>query len=76
VADIAIGGASLRETPIRCTATEQALLDRRLDAATIAAARTALAEDIAPIDDIRSTARYRAHVAGNLLDSMLVELSS
>jgi CO/xanthine dehydrogenase FAD-binding subunit len=76
VADIAIGGASLRETPIRCTATEQALLGRRLDAATIAAARTALAEDIAPIDDIRSTARYRAHVAGNLLDSMLVELSS
>jgi CO/xanthine dehydrogenase FAD-binding subunit len=74
VADIAIGGASLRETPMRCTATEQALLGRRLDAPTIAAARTALARDIAPIDDIRSTARYRAYVAGNLLDSMLVEL--
>jgi xanthine dehydrogenase small subunit len=31
------------------------------------AARTALDEEIAPIDDIRSTARYRRRVAGNLL---------
>jgi CO/xanthine dehydrogenase FAD-binding subunit len=76
VADIAIGGASLCEIPMRCTATEQALLGRRLDAPTIAAAQASLAGEIAPIDDIRSTAKYRAYVARNLLNSMLVELST
>jgi xanthine dehydrogenase iron-sulfur cluster and FAD-binding subunit A len=35
----------------------------------------ALASDIAPIDDIRSTARYRLRVAVNLLHSFLLEAS-
>ena len=39
-----------------------------------AAARQALARDIAPIDDIRSTARYRLRVAENLLIQFLREL--
>ena len=34
----------------------------------INAARAALLAEIAPIDDIRSTAAYRAAVAGNLLE--------
>jgi len=36
-----------------------------------AAARTALLEDIAPIDDIRSDREYRRRVAGNLLEQFL-----
>lgn len=75
IADIRIGAASLREAPARCTATEQALTNQPLTAATlpnlIAAARAALATEAEPIDDIRSTARYRAAVAANLIEEFL-----
>jgi CO/xanthine dehydrogenase FAD-binding subunit len=78
IADIRIGAASLRETPTRCTAAEQALRNQPLTAATlptlIAAARSALATEARPIDDIRSTAKYRAAVAANLLEEFLRSL--
>jgi len=38
-------------------------------------ARAALATDARPIDDIRSTARYRATVAANLLEEFLAQLA-
>ena len=72
--DIRIGAASLRETPIRCTEVEQVLQGERIEPRTIRAARLALANEILPIDDIRSTARYRAAVAGNLLEEFLAKL--
>ncbi len=71
IKDIRIGAASLRETPTRCTAAEQSLLNQPITAATIAAARAALATEARPIDDIRSTAKYRAAVAANLLEEFL-----
>jgi xanthine dehydrogenase iron-sulfur cluster and FAD-binding subunit A len=51
------------------------LLGKTLDAATIAAARAALAGEIAPIDDIRSTGKYRVQVIGNILEDFLRELA-
>ncbi len=75
VEDIRIGAASLRETPIRCAGVEEALLDKRISPQTIEAARVALANEILPIDDIRSTARYRAAIAGNLLEEFLRKLA-
>jgi CO/xanthine dehydrogenase FAD-binding subunit len=74
IQDIRIGAASLRETPARCIATEQALLSQPVTTASIAAARAALAGEARPIDDIRSTAKYRAAVAGNLLEEFLLSL--
>jgi len=78
IEEIRLGAASLRETPARLTATEAALAGARLDAAgiadTVAAARRALATECCPIDDIRSTARYRAAVAGNLVEEFLRSL--
>ncbi len=74
VSDIRIGAASLRETPTRCTAAEQALLNQPITPTTIAAARAALATEARPIDDIRSTAKYRAAVAANLLEEFLHQL--
>ncbi len=71
IEDIRIGAASLRETPIRCTAVEEVLRGNRIAPETVKAARAALAEEIRPIDDIRSTARYRAAVAGNLIEEFL-----
>jgi CO/xanthine dehydrogenase FAD-binding subunit len=79
VSNIRIGAASLREFPTRCTAAEQSLLNQPITPetwpATIAAARAALLTEALPIDDIRSTAKYRAAVAANLLEEFLHQLA-
>jgi len=72
--DIRIGAASLLGRPARLTATEHALKNQAINQDTIAAARAALTSETLPIDDIRSTAKYRAAVAGNLLEELLLTL--
>lgn len=74
IEDIRIAAASLRETPTRLYATEQSLLNQPITPQTIAAARATLATESKPIDDIRSTARYRTTVAANLLEEFLHSL--
>jgi len=80
IADIRLGAASLADRPVRCSAAEAALTGQSLSPqnldATIRAARAALASEAKPIDDIRSTAKYRAAVAGNLLEDFLRSLMS
>jgi CO/xanthine dehydrogenase FAD-binding subunit len=71
VADARIALGSVAPTVIRAARAEDALRGRALDADAVASAERALAADIAPIDDIRSTARYRARVAANLLRDFL-----
>jgi CO/xanthine dehydrogenase FAD-binding subunit len=71
VQDVRIALGSVAPTVIRAAATEESLRGQRLESNTIAAAEGALLSEIAPIDDIRSTARYRARVAGNLLREFL-----
>jgi len=71
IQDVRIAIGSVAPTVVRAMATEEALRGQPLDADTIAAAERALPTDIAPIDDIRSTARYRARVAANLLREFL-----
>lgn len=75
IEEIRLGAASLRETPARLAATEAALTGRSVAAGdladTVAFARAALAGECRPIDDIRSTAKYRAAVAGNLVEEFL-----
>jgi CO/xanthine dehydrogenase FAD-binding subunit len=71
IKDVRIALGSVAPTVVRATRTEDALRGKKLDEATIAAAETLLATEIAPIDDIRSTARYRARVAANLLREFL-----
>jgi CO/xanthine dehydrogenase FAD-binding subunit len=74
IADIRIGAASLREYPARLAATEQSLIGKAVTAETIATARAAVLAEVRPIDDIRSTAKYRATVAANLLEEFLRSL--
>jgi CO/xanthine dehydrogenase FAD-binding subunit len=71
VSDVRIALGSVAPTPIRATRTESALRGKQLDERTIAAAMKMLTSEIAPIDDIRSTARYRTRVATNLLGEFL-----
>jgi CO/xanthine dehydrogenase FAD-binding subunit len=74
IEDIRIGAASVREYPARLTATEQTLTGKAVTPETIAAARAAILREVRPIDDIRSTAKYRAAVAANLLEEFLRSL--
>jgi CO/xanthine dehydrogenase FAD-binding subunit len=71
ISDARIGLASVAPVPIRCVQTEQALVGRPLSGELVADAKRALRAEIAPIDDIRSTAIYRAQVAENLLGEFL-----
>ena len=72
IADIRIALGSVAPTVIRCYQTEETV---KADPRDIAAARAALAREIAPIDDIRSTLNYRLRVAGNLLEEFVQQLS-
>jgi CO/xanthine dehydrogenase FAD-binding subunit len=78
ITDIRIAAASLADRPIRCLAAEAALTNSSLASSdleqTIRSARAAIAGEAKPIDDIRSTARYRAAVAENLLEEFLRSL--
>ena len=61
---VAIG--SVGPTVLRARRTEELLAS----GAPITNARRALLEEIAPIDDLRSTAEYRRRVCGNLLEHL------
>jgi len=76
--EIRLAAASLADRPIRLHATESALQNASLAPehfpTTLRLARAALASESLPIDDIRSTARYRSAVAANLLEQFLRSL--
>ena len=68
VADIRIALGSVAPTVFRAKQTENILRSGQATAALIGKAREVLAQEIAPIDDMRSTVRYRSRVAENLLE--------
>jgi len=59
VVDVAIGLGGVAATPVRATATEEALRGRPWDADTVRDAAAVLREEGTPIDDHRSSAAYR-----------------
>ncbi len=70
--DLRIALGSVAPTVVRCKKTEKALRgSARGDEHVLRVARKTLEEEIAPIDDIRSNARYRRLVAGNLLEEFV-----
>ncbi len=64
-ARIAFGG--MAETPKRAPKAEAALIGKRFDKAAVEEACVALADDFAPITDMRASDTYRRKVAANLL---------
>jgi len=74
IEDVRIALGSVAPIPLRCMQTESKLLHKRIDADSLAAARTALAAEISPIDDLRSTRNYRLRVSLNLLEDFLQSL--
>jgi len=71
IEDVRIAVGSVAPTPMRLSETEFLLKGKVIDEALVASARKTAAAEIQPIDDIRSTARYRAAVAGNLVAEFL-----
>ncbi len=71
---IALG--SVAPVPLRLVETEKAVQGKAIDRALLTLARKTAIREISPIDDIRSTARYRATVAGNLIVEFLDRLGA
>jgi xanthine dehydrogenase small subunit len=69
-ARVAFGG--MAGVPARARAVEAALTGRAFDAAAVAAAQAALAEDFRPIDDHRASAAYRLEAARGLIRRCLL----
>ena len=65
--DVRVALGSVAPTPIRARATEACLEGAPPTAEVAGVAAATLAAEIAPIDDVRSTAEYRRAVAGRIL---------
>jgi len=76
VEDVRIALGSVAPVPLRLTETEQTVRGQAIDSELLLLARKAVTAEIRPIDDIRSTARYRAAVTGNLVAEFLNRLIS
>lgn len=72
---VRISLGSVAPIPLRCTATEKQVESQPITPALIAAAQATLDGEISPIDDMRSSARYRRRIAGNLLTDFLQKAS-
>jgi CO/xanthine dehydrogenase FAD-binding subunit len=71
IREIRIALGSVAPTPVRCAKTEALLRGQELTPALLKRAQEEIAREIAPIDDFRSTARYRSRVTRNLLEEFL-----
>jgi CO/xanthine dehydrogenase FAD-binding subunit len=72
--DVRVAMGSVAPTPLRARHVEAALEGKPLDAATIAAAVGATAQDAKPIDDVRASAWYRGHLVRVFVEEVLNDL--
>jgi putative cofactor-binding repeat protein len=76
IRDLRLAMGSVAPVPLRLKDTERVLAGKKIDSSLIETARRAAVNEIRPIDDIRSTARYRAAVAGNLVAEFLEKFAA
>jgi putative cofactor-binding repeat protein len=76
IEDIRLAMGSVAPVPVRLRETERVVKGEKIDTKLVKLARTTAAAEIRPIDDIRSTARYRSAVTGNLVAEFLEQLSA
>jgi CO/xanthine dehydrogenase FAD-binding subunit len=76
ITDVRIALGSVAPIPIRLVETERILEGKELDPETVALARKTAVAETRPIDDLRSTARYRAAVVGNVVAEFLEKLGA
>ncbi len=71
--DVRVALGSVAATPVRATATEAVLEGRPPTPETADLAAETLADELHPIDDVRSTAEYRRVVAARVLHRLIRE---
>ncbi len=76
IEDVRIALGSVAPVPLRLTEIERIVKGKSVDPELVHLARKATAAAIQPIDDIRSTARYRSAVAGNLVAEFVEQLGA
>ena len=76
VEDVRIALGSVAPVPLRLVETERLVTGKAIDPALLALAKKRAIAEIQPIDDIRSTARYRSAVVGNLVAEFLEKLGA
>lgn len=76
IGDVRLALGSVAPVPLRLKETERFLTGKKIERSLISAAREITMKEIHPIDDIRSNARYRTAVAGNLVAEFLDKLSA
>ena len=64
---------SVAQTPVRIKSVEKLVSGKALDETVVSEAAEAVADDIKPITDVRSTAEYRKQVAPTMLAEALLE---
>lgn len=74
--DIAIAVGSVAPTVVRAYGTETLIRGRIISEQLIDQARRSIADEVHPIDDVRSTADYRRFVCGSLIARYLREAIS
>ena len=72
--DVRVALGSVAPVPIRLDEIERVAMDKPLEKDVIARCRAAVVRAIEPIDDVRSSARYRSAAAGNLVVEFLEQL--
>jgi CO/xanthine dehydrogenase FAD-binding subunit len=72
--DIRIALGSVAPVPLRLTEVERIAMGKPIEPELVQWTRKMTSAAIQPIDDIRSTARYRSAVAGNLVAEFLEQL--
>jgi xanthine dehydrogenase small subunit len=74
IADLRLAAGSVAAVPVRLRAAEAAAAGRPPGAETAARAGRAAAEEVEPIDDVRSTADYRRWVLERIVRRLVLEL--
>ncbi|MBI4403225.1 MAG: xanthine dehydrogenase family protein subunit M [Deltaproteobacteria bacterium] len=74
IQDIRLSAGSVAPYTLRCFQTEEILRGEKKSQAAIQKAKTMILSEISPINDIRSTAKYRRYVTTQLLEEFLLSL--
>lgn len=70
---VRLGAGSVAAVPVRLRQVEAVLEGRHIDASLADAAARAARAEVSPIDDVRSTAQYRAFALGQVVATMVRE---
>src|SRR5947207_12776543 len=76
IREVRLALGSVAPVPVRLHETERILISHKIEPSLSDAARKSVLKEIRPIDDIRSTARYRSEVAANLVTEFLEKLAA